>query len=170
MIRQIAIVGFILLILLTLSACQDRPVETEIQQKGWLSGAESDAVRIELLERYLRGFDQPMWEVGDRYEAIYEALGRENFGLAEYHWNKIKTTIQNGYLKRPARRANADALFLDDVWPTVSETFREQDRETAWGAFEIAKKACIDCHIAESVTYMNDQPMFDLTAPTTSEN
>ena len=40
--------------------------------KGWLLEAESDSERFELLQRYLRGFDQPMWEVGERYRLVYE--------------------------------------------------------------------------------------------------
>jgi hypothetical protein len=37
---------------------------------GRLAGAPNEATRIEHLERYLRGFDQPMWEVGERYQRV----------------------------------------------------------------------------------------------------
>ena len=33
-----------------------------------------------------------MLETGVRFEAVYEALKRENYALAEYHWEKIRTT------------------------------------------------------------------------------
>ena len=77
----------------------------------WLLDAPDDLTRFQLLQRYLRGFDQPMWEVGHRYAGLYDALERENYDLALYHWDKIRTTIRNGYLKRPARRANSDAAL-----------------------------------------------------------
>ena len=48
---------------------------------------------------------------GERYEKLFAALVRGNFELASYHWAKIKLTIENGTMKRPARRANADAIL-----------------------------------------------------------
>ena len=133
----------------------------------WLTNAESDAKRFELLQKYLRGFDQPMWEVGERFRSIHEALSRNNFVLASYHWEKIRITIQNGYMKRPARRANADAIMLDTTWEEVNQAFSTKRSDTAWMGFEKAKTACMGCHIAESVAHMNDQPLFDLTQPYT---
>lgn len=44
---------------------------------GWLSEAESDEKRFQLLQKYLRGFDQPMWEVGERYQSMHTALTRK---------------------------------------------------------------------------------------------
>ncbi len=129
---------------------------------GWLMGAESDSKRFELLQGYLRGFDQPMWEVGARYKSIHEALERDNFELASYHWDKIKVTIENGYLKRPARQQNADKIFLNASWKEVKEAFESKDRNKARNGFSQAKAACMACHAAESVPYMNNQPIFDL--------
>ena len=60
----------------------------------WLLSAESDEERFRRLQRQLRGFDQPMWEVGERFESLHDALLRNNFGLALYHWDKIATTIR----------------------------------------------------------------------------
>lgn len=131
----------------------------------WLTSAESDAKRFELLQKYLRGFDQPMWEVGERFRSIHEALSRKNFTLANYHWEKIRISIQNGYMKRPARRANADAMMLNVVWEEVNQAFATKRSEAAWNGFEKAKAVCMECHIAESVAHMNDQPLFDLTQP-----
>jgi len=133
--------------------------------KGWLLEAESDSERFELLQRYLRGFDQPMWEVGERYRSVYEALSRENYDLAAYHWKKIRTTIKNGYLKRPARQANADAILLDKTWQEVDDSFKTKNSEDAWLGFERAKSACMACHVAERVPYMNNQPLFELSNP-----
>lgn len=131
----------------------------------WLLNAPSDVDRFRLLQRYLRGFDQPMWEVGERYEGLYEALQRNNYDLALYHWEKIRTTIENGYLKRPARKANADAVFLSKVWGEVDAALRTKDSAQAWVGFTAGRAACQACHQAEAVGYMNNQPMFDKMAP-----
>jgi cytochrome c553 len=106
-----------------------------------------------------------MWEVGDRYEKLYAALVRGNFELASYHWAKIKLTIENGTMKRPARRASADAFLLTGTWDSVNEALESGDRATAWRGFEKARASCMKCHEAERVGYMNDQPMFTDRAP-----
>ncbi len=132
----------------------------------WLLSAENDDARFKLIQRQMRGFDQPMWEVGERFERLHDALERENYDLAVYHWDKIRTTIENGAAKRPARRANAEALFLnDDVWEEAKVGFSSKDPTKAWAAFDMARTACQSCHQAEKVEYMNDQSVFDLAAP-----
>jgi cytochrome c553 len=113
----------------------------------------------------LRGFDQPMWEVGERYEKLYAALVRGNFELASYHWAKIKLTIENGTMKRPARRASADEFLLIGKWKSVNDALESGDPATAWKGFEAARASCMKCHEAEGVGYMNDQAMFSDLAP-----
>jgi mono/diheme cytochrome c family protein len=101
-----------------------------------------------------------MWEVGERYARIHKALDHGNYALAQYHWDKIRATIQNGYLKRPGRRKNADAILLDAVWPAVAGKLDSGDAADAWDGFEQARAACMACHVAEAVGFMNDQPLF----------
>ena len=125
----------------------------------------SEEERFQRIQKYLRGFDQPMWEVGERYEKLFEALVRGNFELASYHWAKIKLTIENGTMKRPARRASADEFLLIGRWKSVNEALGSGDRATAWGGFEAARDSCMACHEAEGVGYMNDQAMFTDLAP-----
>jgi cytochrome c553 len=136
--------------------------EKATKPTGWLIGAESDSKRFELLQRYLRGFDQPMWEIGERYKSMHEALERDNVELASYQWDKIKVTIENGYLKRPARQQNAEKIFLNANWYEVKEAFESKDINKARNGFSQARAACMACHAAESVPYMNNQPLFDL--------
>ncbi len=133
----------------------------------WLLDAPDDTERFRRLQRYLRGFDQPMWEVGNRWRGVHDALTHDNYDLAIYHWDKIKTTIQMGYLKRPARRANADAILIDSgVHAAVKAAFDSHDRAKAWEGFTTARTACMSCHEAEKMPFMNNQSVFhDLTAP-----
>ena len=151
-----------------MACCQGSFAQTAEEHpasKKWITRAANDPERFQRIEQYLRGFDQPMWEVGARYEKLYAALVRGNFELASYHWAKIRLTIENGTMKRPARRASADAFFLTGTWDSVNEAFESGDPAIAWSGFGTARDACMKCHVAEKVGYMNDQPIFtDLTS------
>jgi len=139
--------------------------EGQAGSKRWITEAANELERFQRIEKYLRGFDQPMWEVGERYEKLYAALLRGNFELASYHWAKIKLTIENGTMKRPARMASADAFLLTGTWDSVNEALGSGDLATAWKGFETARASCMKCHEAEGVGYMNDQPMFTDLVP-----
>ena len=133
--------------------------------KRWITEAANELERFQRIEKYLRGFDQPMWEVGERYEKLYAALVRGNFELASYHWAKIKLTIENGTMKRPARRASADEFLLTGEWDSINEALGSGDPAAVWRGFATARVSCMRCHEAEGVGYMNDQPMFTDLVP-----
>lgn len=142
-------------------AAPDGPVSD-----GWLGRLDDHGERFRELERYLGGFSSAMWEVGERYERLHQALEADNGELAEYHWGKIRGAIRNGYRKRPGRQANADAAFLDPHYDAVRDALISGDAATAWAGFERAREACMACHLAEDVAFMNEQPMFTaLRAP-----
>lgn len=131
---------------------------------GWLQSTPTNTERFALIEGQLRGFDNAMWEVGERYRSPYDALMRENYDLAVYHWDKIKTAIDDGTQRRPARKPNADVLFLE-YWQEIRGGFAAGDPGRAWNAFDEATTACKSCHDAEKLPHMNDQPVFDLKRP-----
>lgn len=143
----------------TLAACTQEPPDP-VQGDGWLTGAPDQQARTERLEEYLRGFDQPMWEIGERYQRVEQALRDENWELAAYHWDKIKTTLEGGLMKRPARRENAEQLFLGAPWQDLDAALATAAPGDIGPAFARAKNACMACHAAEEVAYMNDQPLF----------
>jgi hypothetical protein len=131
----------------------------------WLFNLEGEDARLGQLQLQLRGADVAMWEIGERYEGLHEALSRGNFQLAVYHWDKIKQSLDNALVRRPARRASAESTFLDEVWPQLREVFLSGGAEQAWAGFERARTACMACHEAENLAYMNDMPLFALRAP-----
>jgi hypothetical protein len=101
---------------------------------------------------------------GHRYEIVYDAIVDKNYELASYHWRKIKTTIKNGYLKRPARRPSADLMFLQsNVWTAFETALQSNDKKKIKDAFSVARKTCIACHVVEKVPFMNNQKMFHRT-------
>ena len=162
-----ATVGLVALFGLMLTACNQAtpPASASERGNGWLTGAPDQATKDERLEKYLRGFDQPMWEVGERYERVEQALRDENWALASYHWEKIRTTIEGGLMKRPKRRANAEALFLGEPWEALHEALESQDAARIGPAFARAKGACMACHAAEDAPFINDQPLFRAPLP-----
>ncbi len=125
----------------------------------WLVDVDEDT-RAERLSSYLGGFSAAMWEVGERYQRMVQAIRDENLELAAYHWDKIGLAIRGGYMKRPARQANADKLFMDEVWPRYLDTLKSGDTRAAREGFDQARAACVACHVAEDVGFMNRQPMF----------
>lgn len=138
--------------------------KSEKPGKHWLQNADNDKERFDRLETYLRGFDQPMWEVGHRYEMVYEAILDKNYALASYHWKKIKTTIVNGYMKRPARKPSADSMFLQSgVWGSLDSALQAGDHKKITTAFAVARKTCMACHVVEKVPFMNEQRIFRRT-------
>ncbi len=141
------------IIALMLGAC------SQVVADDWLVDVD-EKTRAERLSSYLGGFSSAMWEVGERYQHMFQAIRDENFALAHYHWDKIGEAIRGGYLKRPGRQANSDKLFLDTIWPIYLETLTSGHADAIRSQFSQARDACIACHTAENVGFMNDQPMF----------
>jgi len=145
---------------------QTPPVKSVPSQKPlsnhWLLDESDPQVRLQKLEKYLRGFDQPMLEVGQRFKRLHQALLDSNSELAVYQWKKIKKTIENGYMKRPKRKKNAQMIFLNQHWVTILQDFKSKDPQIAWKGFQEAQAACMACHAAEGVPFMNNQPVFRL--------
>ncbi|MCC5995957.1 MAG: hypothetical protein JJU18_06265 [Oceanicaulis sp.] len=144
------------------AACRSEP---ETGPNDWLHNQSEDRERFERLQDQLGGFSQTMWEVGERYEQMHEAIRRENFDLALYHWDKIADATARGIERRPGRADNARALFLDDEHGEVRDLLEQRTLSSAWAGFERASLSCQSCHQAEGVEYFNNQPLFDLRAP-----
>ncbi len=132
---------------------------TKTTDHNWLTGADEET-RAKRLEHYLGGFSAVMLETGLRYGHVEEAIAGGNWELAHYHWEKIADAVENGLMKRPARRPNAEALFLDAAWGELDAALKEKERGAIEGAFRSARRACMECHSAEGVAFINDQPLF----------
>ncbi len=138
----------------------DLPEQQAPPSNQWLQDADTDADRFRKLETYLGGFSSAMLEVGKRYRHFHQAIADDNLELAAYQWEKIGGAIKVGLMKRPARTANAEALFLDEVWPAMEASLEEGVVETVRTRFGVVREACMTCHAAEGVPFVNDQPLF----------
>jgi cytochrome c553 len=142
------------------SVSAEQPPKTS---DNWLLDAKDDTERFKLIQKMFGGFSVSMQFVGERYDRTYDAIIDGNYDLATYHWKKIKETIELGYFRRPAREANASAVFLKGPWVSVSEALASKDKVKAKEQFLMARTACIACHVAEKVPFINDQPKFRRT-------
>ena len=146
-------------------AVRPAPVEAQaLTRDDWLLNAPDDQARFRLLQTQARGFSASMIEVGQRYQAMYDAIGDGNFALAAYQWDKIRDAIQTGYARRPGRQPNSDARLLQPLFTPVREAFRSGDAALARASFAEVRTACMACHEAERIGFMNNQPLFRRTA------
>lgn len=139
----------------------DESVQKHAVDNHWILNAENDQQRFRRIETYLRGFDQPMWEVGERFTQMTAAVDRSNYSLAIYHWKKIRKTIINGIMKRPGRGESAKAMLLDNNWQIILQTLKKREQKQAQSALKQAANICMACHATEQVSFINDQAMFD---------
>ena len=122
---------------------------------NWLIDLNATPTQMEAIQKQLRGFDTAMMEVGYRYEATKKAINQGNYPLALYHWEKIKTAIDNGTLRRPARKTSSDLFFLDHVHPNMAEAFRSHDRAKITQTFDTVRLTCNACHHHEKVGFIS---------------
>jgi hypothetical protein len=146
------------------AASGDKP-DAKLAQGDWLLSAPNETERFRRVQQQFGGFERSMWEVGERFRRIHEALQRRNFELAEYHWGKIGSTISSGIVRRPKRAANAKTMFLGENFKSIAADIENHDYPVAAAAFDRAKGVCMACHQAENVGWVNDQPLFELTLP-----
>jgi hypothetical protein len=165
---QLMVINRNILILLSLGLVFSPSVvassnESARPSNHWLLDLEDADERFGRIEDQFSGFSRAMWEVGHRFERTYDALVDGNLALAGYHWEKIGDSIRLGYLRRPGRRDNSDAMFLDGPWRGALEALQDDDLDDARRAFLAARGACMACHQAERVDFMNDQWLFRRT-------
>lgn len=132
--------------------------------RDWLLCAADDSERWTRLQDMFGGFAPAMTEVGYHYERTFELIAEGNLEYARWQWDRVSGAIQLGYLRRPDRQPNADAIFLDTVWVALDQALANEDADAARDAFVAARAACMACHVAEARPYFNDQRLFRETA------
>lgn len=141
-----------------LADAQDKP-----PSRQWLLDARNDGERFRRLQIYAGGTDQQMWQIGYRYEEVYQAIIDENWELATYHWGKLRNVFNVALMKRPNRTPNAETLFLDDTWQLLAAALNNRDSGAARSTFLQERQACITCHVSEGFEFINGMTMFEQT-------
>jgi len=130
----------------------------------WLLDARDDAERFRRIQILGGGTDQQMWQVGYRYQQVYQAIIDEEWALGTHHWGKLRDAFNVALMKRPNRTPNAEALFLNNTWQSLSQALAAEDPAAAREAFAQQREACMACHEAEAFGFINGTPMFAETA------
>ncbi|MBI1728034.1 MAG: hypothetical protein HYR50_12280 [Candidatus Rokubacteria bacterium] len=120
---------------------------------GWLGKLPAEK-QIEAIDRQLRGFDMAMFEVNYRYTEMYFGAIEGNWDYALYTGEKIAWAIENGFERRPKRRANAEAIFLKGAYPPVIDAIKKKDPALFKERFDALRAACNACHAAEAVAFI----------------
>jgi hypothetical protein len=127
--------------------------------EGWLLGAPDDTTRFEILERDAGGTGRTMLEMSIRYERMYEAVADGNLQLAARNWDGIDGSLSRGLVRR-ANRTDAANEFFYAIFDQVMEDFESEDLVRARAGFMTARDACMSCHVASDLAYINDQRLF----------
>jgi hypothetical protein len=120
---------------------------------GWLKALPAEK-QIDAIDRQLRGFDMAMVEVGYRYTEMYFAAIEGNWDYALYTGEKIAWAMQNGFERRPKRRANGEEIFFKGAYPEVLAAIKKKDMAQFKARFEEMTTTCNACHTAEKVQFM----------------
>ncbi|MDE0830551.1 MAG: hypothetical protein OSB03_15245, partial [Vicinamibacterales bacterium] len=84
--------------------------QDEPPSNRWLLGARDNEERFRRLQVYAGGTDQQMWQIGYRYEQVYQAILDEEWELGGHHWGKLRNVFNVALMKRPNRTPNAEQM------------------------------------------------------------
>jgi hypothetical protein len=139
--------------------------QTAPPSNNWLLDANDDAERFRRLQVALGGTDIPMWEITYRYEELYTAIQKNNWEMGVYHWDKIRDRMNAAGMKRPARTQNIEGMFFDSsVWQSMRDALVSKSPQRMRAEFQVVREACMACHVAENVGFLNDSSTFTRTA------
>jgi cytochrome c1 len=143
---------------------KDLEKQTKPPSNNWLLDANDDTERFRRLQVVAGGTDIPMWEIAHRYEELYVAIQNNNWEMGVYHWEKLQDRLNTAGMKRPARTQNIEGMFLDSgVWKSMHDALTSRDAGSMRTQFQVVRQACIACHIAEKVGFLNDSSVFKRT-------
>jgi hypothetical protein len=131
---------------------------------NWLLDAKDDRERFRRIQIYAGGTDQQMWQVGYRYQQVYQAIVDENWELGLHHWGKLRAVLNVALMKRPNRTPNAEAMFLDNTWSGLQGALEAGEADEIRASFLTQRGACMACHVAEQMSFLNGTPIFRDTA------
>ncbi len=138
--------------------------QTKPPSNNWLLDANDDTERFRRLQVMASGTDIPMWEIAYRYEELYVAIQKNNWEMGAYHWDKLRDRMNTASMKRPARTQNMEGMFLESgVWKSMRDALTSKSPEKTREQFQAVRQACIVCHVAENVGFLNDSSVFKRT-------
>jgi hypothetical protein len=120
---------------------------------NWLVGLKPEA-RIPAIQRQFRGFETTMAEVAYRYGELYFGALEGNWEYAGHMAMTLADALRLGLEREPARRANAENLFLKSALPPLVDAIKKKDAALFKERFETLRAACTSCHAAEKHAFI----------------
>ncbi|MEQ1536235.1 MAG: hypothetical protein ABL923_10190 [Burkholderiaceae bacterium] len=138
--------------------------QTKPPSRKWLLDANDDVERMRRIELWAGAGDLEMQDIAHRFEELHSALQKGNWDLSIYHLEKIRGRMTVAGIKRPTRTQNMEEVFLDSgVYKSMHDSLTGKNIEQARIAFQNARSACMTCHTAEKLGFINDSTVFKRT-------
>jgi hypothetical protein len=135
--------------------------QTKPPSRNWLRDANDDAERFRRIERWGGAGDLEMQEIAHRMEELHLAIQKESWDMGIYQWEKIRGRMIVAAIKRPARTQNLEGMFMENgVYQSLHDALTARNGEKAREGFNRAREACMACHVAEKLGFVNDSAVF----------
>lgn len=135
--------------------------QTKPPSRQWLMDANDDSERFRRIELWGGAGDLEMQDIAHRLEELHAAIQKQNWDLGIYHLEKIRNRMTVAGMKRPTRTENMEAVFLDSgIYKSMHDALTSRNIEKARSAFRNTRQACMACHAAEKLGFINDSAVF----------
>lgn len=129
--------------------------------RNWLRDANDDTERFRRIEAQAGAGDQEMQTIAHRLEALHGAIQKEHWDLGIYHLEKLRGGLTVAAMKRPTRTQNMEAVFLDSgAYKSMHDALVAKNAERSRAQFESLRQACMACHAAEKIAFINGSEVF----------
>ncbi len=133
--------------------------------RNWLRDANDDTERMRRIELWGAAGDLEMQDIAHRMEELHAAIQAESWDMGIYQLEKIRGRMIVAAIKRPTRTQNMEAMFLDSgVYQSLHAALKAKDGVQARSGFMQARDACMGCHIAEKIGFINGSAVFKRVA------
>jgi hypothetical protein len=135
--------------------------QTKPPSRNWLRDANDDSERFRRIELWAGAGDQEMHEIAARMRELSAALQRESWDMAVFQLEKIRGRMVVAMTKRPVRTQNMEALFFDSgAYSGLHDALTAKDVQRARAGFTRVRSACMACHAAEKLAFINESAVF----------
>jgi hypothetical protein len=129
--------------------------------RNWLRDADDDSERFRRIELWAAAGDQEMHEIDARIRELHAAIQRESWEMAIFQLEKIRGRMIVAMTKRPVRTQNMEAIFFDSgVYKDLHNSLTSKDGQRARTEFMRTRAACMACHAAEKISFINESAVF----------
>ncbi len=139
--------------------------QTKAPSRNWLRDANDDAERLRRIELSAGAGDLEMQDIAHRLEELHAAIEQQNGYMGIYQLGKSRGLMIVAAINRPARTQNLEEIFLDSgVYRSLHEALSAKNGDQARVEFQKARLACMACHVAEKIAFINASSVFKRVA------